>query len=130
MTETIYNGVKIWCSIKSPERVVTEDLQTRVSENDLAITSAIDIVIGADHGQGQERYDLKIILYIYKARGKPLSKVFVYLWNCLLELTIYPYINKGLAILNNYNHVFVSKEEKNIIISILFQLITYAQQVI
>ena len=37
----------------------------------------------------------------------------------LLELTIYPYINKGLAVLNNYTHIFVSKEENNIIIDLV-----------
>ena len=58
-----YHGEKIWCSIKSPDRIVKEDLQTRVSDNDLTTTSAIDIVIGADGVRGQERCTMKIIMH-------------------------------------------------------------------
>ena len=83
-------------------------------------TSSIDLVVSSDHGQGHQRFAMKVILERKNRKEKSLSHVFTFsIIPCvkdtdeLLVAKIYNPINGGLQKLCKVSHLLVSKEGSN-----------------
>ena len=111
--------------MKAPDRILAEDLKNRIDERDILCTKSIDLVIGTDHEQGQQRCALRVIMENINNEEAKLEVFTFGIVPCkkdtdeLLNKTIYPQINKGFNKILKNSHVMFSKECKNLKISLV-----------
>ena len=110
--------------MKTPDRILVEDLKNRIDERDVLCTKSIDLVIGSDHGQGQQRCALKVIMENINNEDAKVEVFTFGIVTCkkdtdeVLSKTIYPHINKGVEKILENSHVMFLKEGKKLKVSL------------